>query len=128
MIPDDLKFTKTHEWARVEGDVVTVGISQFASEQLGDIVFLELPVVGDAVTQFSPFGVIESVKAAVDLEAPVSGKVEEVNDFGGRVAPVCAETGLRQRTIGVASWISISMDLSTSRENYRCRASGLGPI
>lgn len=79
MVPQDLKFAKTHEWAKTEGDVVTIGISDFAVNQLGDIVFLELPGVGDSVTQGEAFGVIESVKAAVDLYAPVSGQVVEVN-------------------------------------------------
>ena len=80
MIPEDLKFTKTHEWARVDGDVAAVGITEFAIQQLGDIVFLELPAVGDTVSKGSPFGVIESVKAAVDLESPLSGEVIETNE------------------------------------------------
>ncbi len=79
MIPENLKYTKTHEWARVEGDVVTVGITDFAAEQLGDIVFVELPAVGTAVSQDTAFGVVESVKAAVDLNSPVSGRVTETN-------------------------------------------------
>ena len=80
MIPEDLKFSKTHEWAKVDGDTVTVGITEFAVSQLGDIVFLELPSEGESVSQGSSFGVIESVKAAVDLESPVSGQVAEVNE------------------------------------------------
>lgn len=79
MIPENLKYTKTHEWARVEGGVVTVGITDFAAEQLGDIVFVELPAVGTAVSQDTAFGVVESVKAAVDLNSPVSGQVTETN-------------------------------------------------
>ena len=81
MIPQDLKFTKSHEWARLDkaANTVTVGISAFAVEQLGDIVFVELPEVGKTLTAESPFGVIESVKAAVDLYAPVSGQVIEAN-------------------------------------------------
>ncbi len=79
MASDNTKFTKTHEWARLEGGVVTVGISQYAVGQLGDIVFVELPKVGKAVTADAPFGVIESVKAAVDLISPVSGEVMESN-------------------------------------------------
>ncbi len=80
MIPEDLKFTKTHEWARVDGDVAAVGITEFAIQQLGDMVFLELPAVGETVSKGSPFGVIESVKAAVDLESPLSGEVIETNE------------------------------------------------
>ena len=81
MVPQDVRFTKTHEWARLEKDmnIVTVGISDFAVEQLGDVVFIELPEVGKTVTQESPFGVIESVKAAVDLYSPISGQVVQVN-------------------------------------------------
>ena len=81
MIPQDLKFAKSHEWARLDrqANIVTVGISAFAVEQLGDIVFIELPELGKAVAAESPFGVIESVKAAVDLYAPVSGEIIETN-------------------------------------------------
>ncbi len=82
MIPQDLKFTKTHEWAKLDADTgtVTIGLTDFAIEQLGDIVFVELPAAGQSVTQATPFGVIESVKAAVDLESPVSGEVTEANE------------------------------------------------
>ncbi len=80
MIPTDLKFSRTHEWARLEGNVVTVGITEYAAQQLGDIVFVELPKPGKKLTAESPFGVIESVKAAVDLFSPVTGEVVEAND------------------------------------------------
>jgi glycine cleavage system H protein len=79
MIPSDLKFSQTHEWARLAGDVVTVGISQYAVEQLGDIVFVELPKPGKALAANAAFGVIESVKAAVELLSPVAGEVIEGN-------------------------------------------------
>lgn len=81
MVPEDLKYAKTHEWARLDAaaNVVTMGITDFAVQQLGDIVFLELPKVGSQVTQDAPLGVIESVKAAVDLFAPVTGEVVETN-------------------------------------------------
>ena len=79
MIPADLRYTKEHEWVRVEGDVATVGITDHAAEQLGDIVFVELPAVGSALVQFSTFGVVESVKAVSDLFAPVGGEVVETN-------------------------------------------------
>jgi glycine cleavage system H protein len=78
--PEDLKYTKDHEWARVEGARVTVGITQFAQEQLGDVVYVELPKVGSALKKGEPFGVVESTKAVSELFAPVSGKVIEVND------------------------------------------------
>lgn len=79
MIPDDLKYARTHEWARLQGDVVSTGITAFAVEQLGDIVYLDLPRPGTRTTQGQPMGAIESVKAAVDLYAPVSGEVFEFN-------------------------------------------------
>ena len=79
-IPSDLKYTREHEWAKREGDRVRVGITHFAQEQLGDVVFVELPKVGAKVTAMKTFGVVESVKAVSDLFAPVSGEVAEVND------------------------------------------------
>jgi glycine cleavage system H protein len=78
--PDDLKYTREHEWLLVEDKIATVGITDFAQEQLGDVVFVELPAVGDKVTKDEAMGVIESVKAVSDVYAPVSGKVLEVND------------------------------------------------
>jgi glycine cleavage system H protein len=78
-IPADLKYTKEHEWAKMEGDLVRVGITAFAQEQLGDVVFVELPKVGAKVAGMKAFGVVESVKAVSDLFAPMSGEVVEVN-------------------------------------------------
>ena len=80
MYPNDLKYTKTHEWIKVENDVGTVGITDFAAKQLTDLVYIELPSVGEKITKGSPFGVIESVKAAEDLNSPVSGEVVEVHE------------------------------------------------
>ncbi|MCL4440450.1 MAG: glycine cleavage system protein GcvH [Firmicutes bacterium] len=79
-VPAELKYSKEHEWVRVEGNRATIGITDFAQESLGDIVFVELPSVGDTLEAEEPFGVVESVKTASDLYAPVSGKVVEVND------------------------------------------------
>ncbi|HEY1167923.1 MAG TPA: glycine cleavage system protein GcvH [Candidatus Limnocylindrales bacterium] len=79
MVPNDLRYTKEHEWVRIEGDLATVGITEYAAEQLGDIVFVELPDLGRSVTQFAAVGVIESVKAVSDLFAPVGGEVVETN-------------------------------------------------
>lgn len=79
MYPEDLRYTKEHEWARLENGRVRVGITQFAADRLSDVVFIELPAVGAIVKSMEPFGVIESVKAASDLYAPVSGTVVEVN-------------------------------------------------
>ena len=78
--PDDLRYSKEHEWVRVDGSRATIGITSFAAEELGDIVFVELPEVGAVLKQFATFGVVESVKAVSDLYAPVSGEVMEVND------------------------------------------------
>ena len=78
-VPEELRYTKEHEWARVEGDRARVGITAFAQDQLGDVVFVELPKVGAKVTAMKTFGVVESVKAVSDLFAPLSGEVVEVN-------------------------------------------------
>lgn len=78
--PSDLKYLDTHEYVRLEGEIATIGISAFAVHQLGDIVFLELPEVSDALIKGESFGTIESVKAVEDLNSPVSGTVIERND------------------------------------------------
>ena len=80
MRPADLRYMETHEWLRVNGEIATVGITDFAVEQLTDIVYVELPSAGASVEKGKPFGEIESVKAVSDLNAPVSGKVEEVHE------------------------------------------------
>ena len=79
MVPTDLRYTKDHEWVRVDGDQATVGVTAYAADQLGDIVFVELPDVGRALDQFETFGVVESVKAVSDLFAPLGGEVVETN-------------------------------------------------
>jgi len=78
-VPTDLKYTREHEWAKQDGARVRVGITAYAQEQLGDVVFVELPKAGAKVTAHKPFGVVESVKAVSDLFAPVSGEIVEVN-------------------------------------------------
>jgi glycine cleavage system H protein len=77
--PDDRKYTKDHEWVRLAGDLAEVGITDFAQEQLGDVVYMELPEIGARLTSGQAFGSIESVKAVSELFAPVSGEVVEVN-------------------------------------------------
>lgn len=79
-IPENLKYTKDHEWLRVEGDEAVVGITDHAQETLGDITFIELPSVGDTFGQGDSFGVVESVKAASDLYIPITGEILAVND------------------------------------------------
>ncbi len=78
--PEELKYTEEHEWIMIEGDIATVGITDFAQEQLGDIVFVELPEVGDMLEAGKNLGVVESVKAVSDVYAPLSGEVIEVNE------------------------------------------------
>jgi len=80
MVPGDLRYTKEHEWIRVEGDEAVIGITQHAADQLGDIVFVELPGAGRTLEAMATFGVVESVKAVSDLSAPVSGEVIGAND------------------------------------------------
>ncbi|AHY48023.1 gcvH: glycine cleavage system H protein [Rubrobacter radiotolerans] len=79
-LPEDLKYAKTHEWARIEDGTATVGITEHAAEELGDVVYVELPGVGDTFEAGESFGTVESVKAVSDLYAPVSGEVVEVNE------------------------------------------------
>ncbi|MFQ5850288.1 MAG: glycine cleavage system protein GcvH [Candidatus Binatia bacterium] len=78
--PDGLKYSKEHEWVLVEDDVATVGITQYAQNELGDIVYVEFPEVGEKISKDDPFGSVESVKAVSDIYAPISGTVIEVND------------------------------------------------
>ena len=78
-VPEEYYYTKDHEWAQVDENVVTVGITEYAQDTLGEVVYVELPEEGQKVTQGEPFGVVESVKAVSDLVAPVSGTVIEVN-------------------------------------------------
>ncbi len=77
--PDDVRYTREHEWARKEGDLIVVGITSYATDQLGDIVFVELPDVGRALEKGKAFGVVEAVKTVSDLYAPIPGAVVEVN-------------------------------------------------
>jgi glycine cleavage system H protein len=79
-LPPELRYAKSHEWVRVEGDLATIGITDYAQDQLGDVVYIELPEVGRTLQQEETFGSIESVKAVSELLAPVSGEVVEVNE------------------------------------------------
>ena len=79
-VPVELRYSEEHEWVKVEGDKVRVGITEFAQAELGDIVFVELPEVGDELTVNEPFGSVESVKTVSELYAPISGKVVEINE------------------------------------------------
>lgn len=78
--PKDLKYTKDHDWAKIEGEIATIGITDFAQEQLTDVVFVELPEKGRHVTQFKQAAIVESVKSVSDVFAPLSGEILEVNE------------------------------------------------
>jgi glycine cleavage system H protein len=80
MVPGDLRYTKDHEWVRLDGDEATVGVTQYAADQLGDVVFVDLPQIGRSLEQHATFGVVESVKAVSDLYAPLAGEVTAVNE------------------------------------------------
>ncbi len=79
-VPAELKYTQEHEWTRIEGDIATIGITEYAQGELGDIVYIELPTVGDSFNRGDSFGNIEAVKAVSDLYAPVSGEIVETNE------------------------------------------------
>jgi glycine cleavage system H protein len=79
-IPQELKYTKDHEWALIEGDIVTIGITDFAQSSLGDVVFVELPAMESSIAREQAFGVVESIKSVSDLYAPISGLVVERNE------------------------------------------------
>ena len=78
--PNDLRYSEEHEWVKIEGDKVRIGITDFAQSELGDIVFVELPEVGDSIEADEPFGSVESVKTVSELYAPISGKIVEINE------------------------------------------------
>ncbi len=88
LIPPELQYTKDHEWARIQGDVATIGVTDHAQRELGDIVFVELPTVGQKVKAGDTFGTIEAVKTVAELYAPVTGTVSEVNAALGQDAGV----------------------------------------
>ena len=92
MVPTDLRYTTEHEWVRVDGDVATIGITAHAADQLGDIVFVDLPEVGRSFAHADTFGIVESVKAVSDLFSPVGGEVVETNDASLRGAPELVNT------------------------------------
>ena len=79
-LPDDVKYTKDHEWAKSEGDIVTIGINDYAQDQLGEIVFVELPEAGDTFSEGDEFGSVESVKAVSEMYIPISGEIVEINE------------------------------------------------
>ncbi|MCK5695174.1 MAG: glycine cleavage system protein GcvH [Desulfobacula sp.] len=79
-LPDDVKYTKDHEWAKLDSDIVTIGINDYAQDQLGEIVFVELPEVGDTFSEGDEFGSVESVKAVSEMYIPISGEIVGINE------------------------------------------------
>jgi glycine cleavage system H protein len=123
--PDDLKYLDSHEYVRLDGEIATIGISAFAVDQLGDIVFLELPEVSDVVTKGESFGSVESVKAVEDLNSPVTGTVIERND-----AMVESPEQLAEDPYG-EGWLlkvrvndSSELDDALSADEYRAQVEG----
>lgn len=107
--PSTLRYTKDHEWAKLDGNVVTVGITHHAQDALGDIVFVELPSMGRSLKQGETFGVVESIKAVSDLYSPLSGKVVETNE------PLAGETSLLNSSPHDKAWI-IKLEVTSSDE------------
>jgi glycine cleavage system H protein len=110
--PKDLKYTREHEWVKVEGSIATVGITDYAQDSLGDVVYVELPQEGGAVTKSEPFGVVESVKAVSDLYSPVSGSVTEVND-----AIIDSPEAINEDPYGDAWMIRVEMSSASELED-----------
>ena len=108
-IPSGLYFSKSHEWAKIDGDEATLGVSDFAQNELGDITYLELPEPGTTISQGEPLGVIESVKAANDIYSPISGTVEEINKAA------VDDPSLLNRDAQEAGWL-IKAKLSNPKE------------
>src|SRR3954469_11876983 len=108
-VPEEYYYTKDHEWAQVDENVVTVGITEFAQDNLGEVVYVELPEEGQKVTQGEPFGVVESVKAVSDLYAPVSGTVIEIN------SPVADDPGSLNDDPMDEGWL-IRIEMDNERE------------
>ena len=108
-VPTELRYTKEHEWAKVAGRIVTVGITDYAQDSLGEVVFVEFPEVGSEVSAGDTFGVVESVKAVSDLFSPVSGKVAAVNE------PLVEEPGIINDDPFGAGWM-IKIEMSDEAE------------
>lgn len=98
-IPADLKYSKEHEWVRVDGKIAVIGITDHAQEQLGDVVMVEIPAEGTVLTKDETFGVVESVKAVSDIFAPVSGKIVEINE------PVAESPGILNEDCYGEGWL-----------------------
>lgn len=107
--PEDLKFSKEHEWVRVNGNIATIGVSDYAQDQLGEVVFVELPDEGEEFEKDDAFGVIESVKSVNDIYAPLSGRIVEVND------PVVDSPEIVNEDPYVEGWL-VKIEISDPKE------------
>lgn len=117
-VPGNLKYTKDHEWAQIEGDVCTVGITDFAQSQLGDIVFMELPEPGRTVTLGESFGVVESIKSVSDLYSPVTGEILERNDDLAASPEGCNQNPYGSWMVKIKMTVAQEQNDLLSAENY----------
>jgi glycine cleavage system H protein len=117
-IPKNLKYTKDHEWALIEGDTVTVGITDFAQSQLGDIVFVELPEVGTELEAGGTFGVVESIKSVSDLYSPITGEVVETNTDLEAEPEKCNEAPYESWLIKIKCTQAADLEQLLSPEDY----------
>lgn len=117
-IPNNLKYTKDHEWALIEGDTVTVGITDFAQSQLGDIVFVELPEVGATLDAGGTFGVVESIKSVSDLYSPITGEVLEVNSDLEGEPEKCNEAPYESWLVKIKCTQTADLEQLLSPEDY----------
>lgn len=123
--PDHLRYLDSHEYASIEGDVATIGLSAYAIDELGDIVFLELPDIGDSIEQGETFGSIESVKAVEDIYAPVTGEVLECNTDAVEAPEILSDDAYeRGWLLKVKVAEGASLDHMLSAEAYKSRVAG----
>ncbi|EQC45136.1 glycine cleavage system H protein [Bacteriovorax sp. BSW11_IV] len=124
-VPSTLKYTKDHEWAKIEGDIVTIGITDFAQSALGDIVFVELPEVGSTLDQASTFGVVESIKSVSDLYSPITGEVVEANNELESSPELCNQSPYDSWIIKVKATNLSELDSLLSSADYEQHCSEL---
>lgn len=117
-IPNNLKYTKDHEWALIDGDTATVGITDFAQSQLGDVVFVELPDIGTTLNHGDSFGVVESIKSVSDLYSPVSGEVIEKNEDLEGAPEKCNESPYESWMIKIKVSSQDGIDKLLTPEDY----------
>ena len=123
----DLYFTEQHEWVRIDGDVATIGITDYAQSQLGDVVYVELPPIGKRIKQFEEAAVVESVKAASEVYAPISGEVVEVNGaLEGEPATVNADAGGAGWFVKLHVTDKSELTKLMTKDAYEAHVKGLG--